>query len=1098
VTPPVTAQWQDLPIGGGGFGAYLDVNQSDGTRLFLPDTYGCYKWSGTTNINIVNNASFTAKHSGFFPKTGTKQVLRFPLGYEQIFAAASAPSNSQIIYLAKYGGVFISTDGGANFTSPGYLETGTVGPSAPVGSNVVNLASAVPSWMTTILALNYPFYTWDVTDVGALTGSMTIKNGASQIFFYGPVVASPGVSAGATLGYGIVMLVGGGLGRVSGPKMAIDPVNPSICYLSTQFNGCKVTTNQGATWSAPPSIPVSNTQPSGDANEPCYTICFDNSGGTAGGATKNIYVWAYGASTPALYLSTDAGASFNQVTTTGAPPANSGTSNHFCPSMAVGQDGTVWFVDAQISHASIGAASLWRYTPGGVGGLSGTWRQQNLSGALPWGVAVKPGTLGSGNYNTVAVLIFGSGGLCTTTNATDPTPKWNVLNSSYSTSSPAGSPPWLSWIRVDLNGGNPLGGLIFFDPNTGHLLAGFGQGIWETPFITVGNPAWTCWSQGTENQVSRVGMKPSGQQLVLGFEDNGIIAIPTLGTQPSVTNNPVYDNVLQACYSLDYAASATNKQVCIQGGNNSAAPAGNGYSTDGGTTWTPFNTGWNVTVPGANLSNNGGLVKVDLTGTGQTTSGLSVYGNGSGTILRVSDLNNPPARNGTPITGSSSIIYASVSAVDAVHNTFTLAGTNPAAIQSAGSYKFWIESLFTDHGGTLGNVITGIANDGGEVRLTLASFYCGTLNSSGIINVSGVVGSGINGSWFIHHIGSNTITLVGSHFATASYTSGGSITSFPLTLGCIALDQAGSSIVLIPTNGNGSAACTDLPYYSSNFGQSWSKLGVPATGQAWPLTQGITSSTLVSGTLTVNTNIAHGLLAGQPIQLAGTGTSADNGPVKIFSVSSTQIVIHSITLTSTLKNGHIVNGWPAAGTGGAQPLCADRVSADTFYLSNYLYGLFKSTSGGTTTMLSTDGSKANQILKSVPGKAGELFGMSPTPNGNYDVYPTTTNTLNYWNGRAWSSITAAVCPICFDIGPQRPGTVIYPTIWCAKWSSATGSYGVHYSTDKGVTWSQIGGQDYPNNSSDFPICIVCDQDKWNQVFVGFLNSSFAWYNGDGT
>jgi hypothetical protein len=347
------------------------------------------------------------------------------------------------------------------------------------------------------------------------------------------------------------------------------------------------------------------------------------------------------------------------------------------------------------------------------------------------------------------------------------------------------------------------------------------------------------------------------------------------------------------------------------------------------------------------------------------------------------------------------------------------------------------------------------------------------------------------------------VTLVGSNYAAVSGFSGpGSITSLPLFQGAIALDRAGSSIIIIPAQGSGGIECVDTPYYSSDFGQSWSKMTPPVSGRAWPLTSGISSSSLASGTLTINTNIPHGLIAGQPVQLIGTGTSADSGPKAIATVpTSTSFTINSITGSIT-ANGLIRNGWPGSGKVAAQVVAADRHFNDTFYLANYIYGLFKSVSGGTVTNISTDGQSGSFILRAVPGSTtGELFGQAVAPQNNYITYPSGTGSLNYWNGSSWHRIPNAINPICFDIGPSRPGAGGYPTVWCAKWSSATGTYAVQYSTNANTatpTWSSIGGQDYPNNSSAYPQCIVCDQDKWNQVFVGYNTSSFAWYNGDGT
>src|SRR5215469_14592081 len=80
VSNPVVsnAQWQDLPIGGGGLGAKVDINPSDGTRLFSGDTQQVYIWEPVNQVNkrLITQSSFPANQFGFYPATGPNQIGR--------------------------------------------------------------------------------------------------------------------------------------------------------------------------------------------------------------------------------------------------------------------------------------------------------------------------------------------------------------------------------------------------------------------------------------------------------------------------------------------------------------------------------------------------------------------------------------------------------------------------------------------------------------------------------------------------------------------------------------------------------------------------------------------------------------------------------------------------------------------------------------------------------------------------------------------------------------------------------------------------------------------------------------------------------------
>ncbi|MGB2567958.1 cellulose binding domain-containing protein [Micromonospora citrea] len=107
-------------------------------------------------------------------------------------------------------------------------------------------------------------------------------------------------------------------GRGMGERLAVDPNRNGIVYLGAPGgNGLWRSTDHGATWARVTAFPNAGNYPAADANnQGVVWVSFDESTGTAGAATRTIYVGVADKQHP-VYRSTDAGVTWEPVP--GAP-----------------------------------------------------------------------------------------------------------------------------------------------------------------------------------------------------------------------------------------------------------------------------------------------------------------------------------------------------------------------------------------------------------------------------------------------------------------------------------------------------------------------------------------------------------------------------------------------------------------------------------------------------------------------------------------------------------------------------------------------------------------------------------------------------------
>jgi hypothetical protein len=149
-----------------------------------------------------------------------------------------------------------------------------------------------------------------------------------------------------------------------------------------------------------------------------------------------------------------------------------------------------------------------------------------------------------------------------------------------------------------------VGGIQFNPLVPNQLIVSDGIGVWNTT-VPTGNVAWNTpitWndqSAGIEQLVAWQIVAPPGGSPVLASMDRAFFQITDPTAYPS-TYGPVMGGTTATGYSLDYASSTPSFLVGIAEWSTDQS----GYSSDGGKTWTQFQT----KIPGAAVTSLGGTI----------------------------------------------------------------------------------------------------------------------------------------------------------------------------------------------------------------------------------------------------------------------------------------------------------------------------------------------------------------------------------------------------------------------------------------------------------------------------------------------------------
>ncbi|MFB8771591.1 cellulose binding domain-containing protein [Streptomyces broussonetiae] len=384
-------------------------------------------------------------------------------------------------------------------------------------------------------------------------------------------------------------------GRGMGERLAVDPNRSSVLYLGAPSGkGLWRSTDSGVTWSEVTSFPNPGNyvQDPGDTsgyasdNQGIAWVTFDESTGTAGNATRTVYVGVADKDN-AVYRSTDAGATWSRI---------AGQPTGYLPHKGV--------LDTANGHLYIaysdkggpydgGKGQLWRYTT-----ATGTWTDVSpVAEADTYygfsGLTVDrqdPGTVMATAYSSwwPDTQIFRS-----TDSGATWTQAWEYTsypNRSNRYTMDVSSSPWLTW------GANPsppeqtpkLGWMteaMEIDPfDSDRLMYGTGATVYGTENLT----NWDNGSQFTirpmvqgleETAVLDLASPPSGAPLLSalgdigGFRHTDLAKVPPMMyTQPNFTSTT----------SLDFAESNPNTVVRV--GHLDSGPHV-AFSTDNGANW---------------------------------------------------------------------------------------------------------------------------------------------------------------------------------------------------------------------------------------------------------------------------------------------------------------------------------------------------------------------------------------------------------------------------------------------------------------------------------------------------------------------------------
>ncbi|QYX76350.1 cellulose binding domain-containing protein [Streptomyces akebiae] len=395
---------------------------------------------------------------------------------------------------------------------------------------------------------------------------------------------------------GLPFKLGGNMpGRGMGERLAVDPHRNSVLYLGAPSGkGLWRSTDSGVTWSQVTNFPnvgnyvadPSDTSGYSSDNQGIVWVTFDESTGTAGNATRTLYVGVADKDN-AVYRSTDAGATWSRVA--GQPTGH------------LAHKGVLDTVNGHLylSYSDKGGpydggkGQLWRYAT-----ATGTWTNVSpVAEADTYygfsGLTVDrqdPGTVMATAYSSwwPDTQIFRS-----TDSGATWTRAWDYTsypNRSNRYTMDVSSSPWLTW------GANPsppeqtpkLGWMteaLEIDPfDSDRMMYGTGATIYGTE--NLGN--WDDGSQFTikpmvqgleETAVLDLASPPSGAPLLSalgdigGFRHTDLTKVPSMMfTQPNFTTTT----------SLDYAESNPNTVVRV--GNLDSGPH-IAFSTDNGANW---------------------------------------------------------------------------------------------------------------------------------------------------------------------------------------------------------------------------------------------------------------------------------------------------------------------------------------------------------------------------------------------------------------------------------------------------------------------------------------------------------------------------------
>ena len=190
-------------------------------------------------------------------------------------------------------------------------------------------------------------------------------------------------------------------------------------------------------------------------------------------------------------------------------------------------------------------------------------------------------------------------------------------------------------------------------------------------------------------------------------------------------------------------------------------------------------------------------------------------------------------------------------------------------------------------------------------------------------------------------------------------------------------------------------------------------------------------------------------------------------------------------------SGETETGWSNAYYLNRHIVAADKASVGTFYLYNYLDGLYRSRDGGANWTLVYSGEIApysgfNAKLRSVPGYSGHLYFTSGEQGGPEDRHPAPNPFMRSTDGgTTWVAVDGVLEVRAFGFGKARGS---YPAIFVVGW--VNGHYGIWRSDDDATSWIKIG--EFPLGILVHVTAIEVDGNVAGRVYVGFGGAGYAY------
>jgi hypothetical protein len=589
--------WNDLKIGNGGITTHFD-SASDGTQVVSTDSFGGYIWDATANkwqqimtydrmpagvdsagfpigsgfdtividqnntnniwlqwkgnVYKSTNKCATVSYAGNWPNQYTHGWQSQDANPSKAWGPTLAvdPINSSVVYASTPNkGLYLTTDGGLTWT----LQT--------------TFAAGLPANAGTVAS--YPKIGTDATSLNPASfvagNTVTFSNNSSNF----------GFTVNGTDAQSNVVQV----------WSASDPTKQFVGYVSTASSGTTFTLTIIAVFGSGAKTDwnvsyANNSVPSGDTISGGHRICFDESGGTSGGRTKNIYVHTYGVDT---WFSNNAGSSWSSVSATNKPAT---IGNVVCDRL-----GVLWVVADDYPTLT---ANIWKYA-------SGTWTNIDLSAAGGGGLTasytgVAIDYANSASVTTVAFSATSSGFLAV---SNDGGGTWTGQGRSAPNVNINSAPTDVVWVEGYYGAVSAFniatGASLKFDRTGNGILYHCVEGVWYgVPSYAGGGSnvmQYTQKSRGIEEFIGIRCVSPQTGKVIITTWDFPGFYSDTFGSYPAASQiiqpGVTLPNGLELGHDVDYLWSNPNHMVAIVGDNaNTSSNTYDCYSNDGGATWT--------------------------------------------------------------------------------------------------------------------------------------------------------------------------------------------------------------------------------------------------------------------------------------------------------------------------------------------------------------------------------------------------------------------------------------------------------------------------------------------------------------------------------